>query len=151
MRRMDLRPRAYDGSPEDVAARLARAGAPPPERLRETPWLLECLALALEERDLPRPVDRATLAAIHREVEAALPSSREDGEAPFERPEDPVQALARLGTRQAWRMTPDLVERLRAKGYDDRGLLDLVLAVADANQWARLHRLLGLPPGWHSP
>jgi hypothetical protein len=25
-------------------------------------------------------------------------------------------------------------------------LLDLAVAIADANQWARLYRLLGLPP-----
>ena len=31
-------------------------------------------------------------------------------------------------------------------GYDDIPILDLAIAVAEANQWARIHRLLGLGP-----
>ena len=35
---------------------------------------------------------------------------------------------------------------LQRAGYDDLGILDLAIAVSDANQWARTHRLLGLAP-----
>ena len=62
------------------------------------------------------------------------------------RPEDPVEAFAFIGTRYAYRTTEAMIAALRERGYDDLGVLDLAIAVADANQWARLHRLLGLAP-----
>jgi hypothetical protein len=39
-----------------------------------------------------------------------------------------------------------MIDALRATGFDDLAILDLAIAVADANQWARTHRLLGLDP-----
>ena len=39
-----------------------------------------------------------------------------------------------------------MIGRLRQKGYDDLGILDLAIAVADANLWARIYRLEGLKP-----
>ena len=51
-----------------------------------------------------------------------------------------------MGTRYAYRTTPDMIEALRQEGFDDIGILDLAIAVAEANQWARIHRLLNLNP-----
>jgi alkylhydroperoxidase family enzyme len=61
------------------------------------------------------------------------------------RPADPVEAFAFVGTRYAQRATDAMVDALRGAGFDDLGILDLAIAVADANQWARMRRLLGLP------
>jgi hypothetical protein len=44
-----------------------------------------------------------------------------------------------------------MVEALRQAGFDDLRILDLAHAVADANQWARVHRLLGLDPAILTP
>jgi hypothetical protein len=57
-----------------------------------------------------------------------------------------MAALAFVGTRYAYRTTVDMIDALRQKGYDDTGILDLAIAVAEANQWARIHRLLDLDP-----
>ena len=37
-----------------------------------------------------------------------------------------------------------MIDALREDGYDDLGILDLAIAVADANMWARIYRLAGL-------
>ncbi|MBW1852784.1 MAG: hypothetical protein JRJ15_15475, partial [Deltaproteobacteria bacterium] len=34
----------------------------------------------------------------------------------------------------------------RRESYDDVGIMDLSIAVAEANQWTRIHRLLDLRP-----
>jgi alkylhydroperoxidase family enzyme len=44
-----------------------------------------------------------------------------------------------------------MIQALRTQGLDDLRILDLAIAVADANQWARLRRLVGLPPGLFTP
>ncbi len=72
------------------------------------------------------------------------------------RPTDPVEAFAFVGSRYASRTTERMIEALREAGYDDLGILALTIAVADANNWARLHRLAGLPAelgyaGWADP
>ena len=41
----------------------------------------------------------------------------------------------------------EMIDRLRQKGYDDTGILDLAIAVADANMWTRIYRLFGLDAG----
>ncbi len=38
-----------------------------------------------------------------------------------------------------------MIEALRAEGMDDSAILDLATAVADASQWFRNLRLMGLP------
>ena len=39
-----------------------------------------------------------------------------------------------------------MIDDLRGVNYDDVGILDLAIAVAIANFWARTHRLLGFEP-----
>jgi len=153
MARMDLANRPYRASFDEVVATVAPAlaagiddarAALAPARSR--PKVVEILRLALEERDARSTLDRPTLARIHRTVEAALPASRADAEGFHARPADPVEAFAFVGTRYAARTTAAMIAALRAAGYDDLGILDLATAIADANQWARTHRLLGLAP-----
>ncbi len=153
MRRMDLAVRPYATTYEEAVARLApvlarTTGAAPGERLRPLaarPKLIEVLQLALEERERST-VDRDTLARIHRTVETALPACPDDVAGFHARPSDPVEAFAFVGTRYAQRTTADMIRALRRDGRDDVAILDLAIAVASANQWARLHRLAGLAP-----
>ncbi len=153
MRRMDLGLRPYPSSFADAVAsaprvlqratdgKVAAALAP----IASRPKLVELLGLALEERERSR-LDVETVARIHHAVEAALPARPEDAEGFHARPTDPVEAFAFVGTRYAARATEEMIEALRRAGYDDLGILDLAIAVACANQWARLFRLSGLAP-----
>ena len=43
-----------------------------------------------------------------------------------------------------------MIDALRAEGYEDVNILDLAHAIAAANQWARMSRLLGLDPALFS-
>jgi len=152
LERMDLAvreyPRSFDDAVRDAAPVFARAlGGSLASQLAPIaarPKVVEMIALALEERDARSTLDRATLARIHATVEAALPAGPADVEGLHARPGDPVEAFAFVGTRYAYRTTQPMIDGLRRAGYDDLGILDLATAVADANQWARLHRLLGL-------
>ncbi len=150
LRRMDLANRPDRTSFEDACTRVeavvGRSVAAALEPLRPRPKVVESLALALEERDGASSLDSATLARVHRVVEAALPRSAGDAAGFHPRPEDPLDAFAFVGTRYAPRTTPAMIAALRGTGYGDLGILDLAVAVADANQWARMHRLAGLPP-----
>ena len=51
-----------------------------------------------------------------------------------------------MGTRYAYRATKEMIDMLRQQGYDDLRILDLAIAVADANMWTRIYRLFGLNP-----
>jgi alkylhydroperoxidase family enzyme len=152
MRRMDLRPRPYATVYDEAVAALApvlqRANGKPPGdallALRARPKLIESIRIRLEER-ARTSLDADTLASVHRTVEASLPSRPDDTEGFHPRPRDPVEAFAFVGTRYAYRTTDDTIAALRRAGFDDLGVLDLAIAVADANQWARLHRLVGVP------
>lgn len=153
--RMDLANRAYSQSWETVlrlAEPLLARGVDGPladalAPLRPRPKLVEALLLAVEERDARSSLPAATIARVQRVVEGALPRHRDEATGFHARPADPVDAFAFVGTRYAARATPALVDALRRTGLDDLAILDLAIAVADANQWARLSRLLGLPPG----
>jgi hypothetical protein len=129
MARMDLAPRPYPTTYAEAVARFARAtGRPPGDAFAPVaarPKLIEAIE--------------------HRTVEAALPSDPDQAVGFHARPADPIEAFAFVGTRYAARTTPEMIEALRRAGRDDLGVLDLAIAVADANQWARLHRLAGLP------
>ena len=124
-------------------ASLAQRLAP----LRSMPRAAEILRLAVEERDTRSSLDRARVALVHGEVERALPSRRDEAFGFHPRPRDPIDAFTFVGTRYAARTTETMIRELREAGFDDLGVLDLAIAVADANQWARTHRLLGLAPG----
>jgi alkylhydroperoxidase family enzyme len=110
------------------------------------PKLVEVLQLLLEERDQRSGLDRKILAKIHAAVEKALPATLIDAQGFHPVPDDPVDAFAFVGTRYAHRTTKRLIDGLRQKGYDDLAVLDLAIAVADANMWARIYRLTGLKP-----
>ena len=114
--------------------------------LQPRPKMIEALQLALEERDVRSSLDRETLAKIHRVVEEGLPANIDEAEGFHDRPTDPIESFAFVGTRYAYRATSDMIEALRQEGYDDIGILDLAIAVAEANQWARFYRLLNLNP-----
>ena len=150
LRRMDLANRpdraSFDDARSRVEALLGHPVGQSLEPLRIRPKVVESIALALEERDRASSLDRATLARVQRTVEAALPRSAEDANGFQARPADPVEGFAFVGTRYAQRTTSEAIATLRRAGYDDLGILDLAIAVADANQWARMFRLTGLPP-----
>ncbi len=113
---------------------------------RPRPRLVELYHMLLEERDRRSSIDREILAKIHKAVEKALPASIIDAEGFQPAPDDPIEAFAFVGTRHAYRTTKPSIDKLRQSGYDDLGILDLAIAVADANLWARLYRLAGLKP-----
>jgi hypothetical protein len=149
LRRMDLANRPYDATFADARLRLEQALGRPigeaVEPLRARPKLVEAIALAVEERDRWSSLGRGTVERVQRTVEAALPRSADDATGFHARPSDPVEAFAFVGTRYANRTTQTQIDALRRAGSDDFGILDLAIAVADANQWARLYRLAGLP------
>ena len=150
---MDLDNRRYEHSFDQVVAEVAPlvegtvpgllgdALAP----VRSRPKLVEALRHMIEEREVRSSLDRDVIATVHRTVEQYLAESAEDVTGFHPRPSDPVEAFAMVGTRYAARTTAAMVDALRDAGYDDLGILDLAIAIADANSWARLHRLLGLP------
>jgi hypothetical protein len=156
--RMDLANRPYR---EDYAAACA-AMAPVFQRttgrelthemepLRARPALVEALRLSLEERERSL-LSSEEVARIHELVERSLPRSPDEGRGFHARPSDPVEAFVFVGTRYAARTTEAMIEQLQAAGLDDLRILDLAHAVADANQWARMHRLLGLDPAVLTP
>jgi hypothetical protein len=154
MRRMDLSNRAYPLTYEEALNNLRplfnrTMGRDPGKEfagLRSRPKLIEAFQLALEEREMRSSLDNGVHEKVHRAVEAALPKSMEEAEGFHNRPEDPLEAFAFVGTRYAYRTTQDMIEALRGDGYDDMAILDLAIAVAEANQWARVHRFLGLAP-----
>jgi len=151
MRRMDLAIRPYEksfievreGARTAVERSLGRALGGELDPFAARPALAESLQLALEERDTRCSLDRDTLVRIHAGVEDALPAGPEEVTGFHPRPADPVDAFAFVGTRYAQRTTAAMIDALRASGYDDLGILDLAIAVADANQWARMSRLTG--------
>jgi len=151
---MDLDNRPYDTPYEDAIKNITpvfeKAFGKPPEdeldHLRQRPHLVEAFQLALEERDGRSGLDREVIKKVQQAVEAALPKNRDEAEGFHTRPENPVEAFAFIGTRYAHRITGDLISALKTDGFDDTGIMDLAIAVADANQWARLHRLSGLKP-----
>jgi hypothetical protein len=153
-RRVDLTNRACGGSFEQALAESGRkiellVGSPLRTRLeplRARPHAIEILQLALEERDRRSSLARAVITRVQQGVEDALPAGGEDVAGIHSRPRDPVDAFVFVGTRYAARTTVQMIDALRAVGFDDLGVLDLAIAVADANQWARTHRLLGLDP-----
>ncbi len=154
MSKMDLKNRKFNFSYEETLENLTplfeqALGRKPGDAfaaVKSCPRLIEVFRLMLEERDIHTSLNRETLAQIHRSVEDALPAGIEDVKGFHKRPENPVEAFAFVGTRYAYRTTKDMIDDLRRLNYDDVGILDLAIAVAGANYWARIHRLLGLEP-----
>ena len=153
-RSMDLGNRRFDRSYEQELAQVDqlldaagcctdRSGY---EVFRARPQGLSVVRHALEERDVRCSLDRSVLARVHAVVEEALPSGPDEAFGFHPRPTDPVDAFAFVGTRYASRTTEEMVAALRSTGMVDLEIMDLAIAVADANQWARMSRLLGLDP-----
>lgn len=153
LKRMDLTNRPYRASYEEAVSRIApllegalgKCATQELAALRSRPHLIETLQLALEERHQRSSLDRTILATVDRAVEEALPASEDDLSGFHARSSDPVVDFAFVGTRYAYRTTQARIDALRRAGYDDLGVLDLATAVADANLWARMYRLVGLP------
>jgi hypothetical protein len=153
-RNWDLQPRSYEKTYAQALADMGPVFARATGRtltddfdpLRSRPQLIEALRLTLEERDERSGLSRETLVSVQRVVEDALPAGPEDVRGLHRRPDDPVEAFAFVGTRYAYRATREMIAALRGLGYGDLDILDLAIAIADANQWARMHRLLGLSP-----
>jgi len=149
--RWDLAGRDYRGTADDAVAALrspyqaltgrALGGELAPVAPR--PAIVEYLRLGIEDLVARSSLDRATVARVSALVEQALPDGEQDVQGIHPRPQDPVEAFAFVGTRYAYRTTAKMVDALRGRGLDDRGILDLAVAVATANQWARLGRLVG--------
>lgn len=112
--------------------------------LESRPHIIEILSSSIRERDEYSSLEKGVASKIHALVEEYLPDNEEDSTGLHKRPEDPVDAFIFVGTRYAQRTTPPMIDALRKAGYDDLGVLDLAIAISDANMWVRLHRLLGL-------
>jgi len=153
-RSMDLANRSFDRSFDEVMADIEslhrRAGGKGDlatlEVFRSRPHGLEVLRWALEERDERCSLERETVARVHAMVEEALPSGPDEAFGFHPRPSDPIDAFAFVGTRYAARTTREMVDALRLTGMGDVHIMDLAITIADANQWARMSRLLGLDP-----
>jgi len=154
MSKMDLQNRKFNTSYEETVENITplfeqAMGRKPGDvfaPVKSRPGLIEVFRFILEERVIHTSLKRETLSDIHRTVEDALPADIEDVQGFHERPENPVEAFAFAGTRYAYRTTKDMINDLRGMNYDDVGILDLAIAVAGANFWARTHRLLNLKP-----
>ena len=114
------------------------------ETLRARPQILEVLQLLLEERLQRCSFAPEVLTQVNHTVEAALPENMDQARDFHQLPDDAIERLAFVGTRYAFRTTKEMIDRLRQQGYDDLGILDLAIAVADANMWTRIYRLFGL-------
>jgi hypothetical protein len=153
MARMDLSNRAER---IDVAAELAAIASYLPtqvtaqdlEPLRRWPKVLAYYRGLLLERHAASSLDAATTRLVWETVARALPAGPDEAHGFHDRPRDPVAAFAFVGTRYAARTTPEMIAALRAAGYDDLGVMDLAIAVSDANAWARVTRWLGLDRLW---
>jgi alkylhydroperoxidase family enzyme len=154
MARMDLKNRVYTGSYEDVTnsltpyfgSEIAKDLKNRLQPLESRPKLIETLHLALEERDRRSSLDRPIVESIQHIVEESLPASNQEAVGFHPIPKDPIEAFAFVGTRYAHHTTKDMVDAVRQVGYGDLEILDLAIAVADANMWARVYRLVGLEP-----
>ena len=154
MSRMDLKNRKFGSSYEETLENITPLFEQTMDRkpgdafapVKTRPKLIEVFQFILEEQVIHTSLNRETLADIHRTVEDALPAAIDDAKGFHARPENPVEAFAFVGTRYAYRTTENMIDELRRMNYDDVGILDLAIAVAIANFWARTHRLLSLEP-----
>jgi alkylhydroperoxidase family enzyme len=93
-----------------------------------------------------RELDREMVERVSRVVADALPREEEEAKGFHARPQEPLDALAFVGTRYAVRTTDELVDAVRAKyGYGDPELTDLFYAISMRNGLERMNRLLAEP------
>mgnify|MGYP003565234244 CR=1 FL=1 len=154
MAQMDLANRDYNVSFKEALENLKPYYKDPMRQmleeklapLKSRPKLIEALRLMLEEREVRSGLEPSVKAKVGRLVEMNLPAGKHEAEGFHPIPEDPVEAFIFVGTRYAYRTTKEMIDALRHQGYDDLGILDLATAIADANMWARVYRLVGLDP-----
>ena len=149
--KMDMRNRTYpfgfDEAMETLYTLLGDTGnihQQNLETLQARPQLVEVLQLLLEEKLQRCSLDPEVLAQVNQTVEAALPENMSQARGFHQLPDDAIERFAFVGTRYAFRTTKEMIDSLRQQGYDDLGILDLAIAVADANLWTRIYRLFGL-------
>ena len=133
----------------DVAAAIAEAEAvlgPFPAgyaALREAPNVAAFLTTV---SDVVRRIDPALVARVAPVVADALPACEDEAVGFHERPTDPIDALAFVGTRYPVRTTDSMIAAVREKyGYGDPELTDLFYAISMRNCFERLDRLLAGP------
>ncbi len=91
-------------------------------------------------------IDPAVFDAVTPAVAAALPHGEDEATGFHERPGDPIEALAFVGTRYAVRTTDAMVDAVRQKtGYGDPEILDLFYAISMRNALERMNRLMAGP------
>ncbi len=143
----DLSQRSWDGSADALVERLSALAPGASEALRaleSTPAVLEIIDswfVELAERSTLEPSLRAHILEIAKQ---ALPRDENEAIGLHYLPEDPVDAFVFMGTRYAYRVGPAEIAALRGEGFDDEGLLDLAICVAQANAALRLLPLLGV-------
>lgn len=94
-----------------------------------------------------RSIDSAMLHQVETAVSSALQDTDVEPPAEHPSPRNPLEALAFLGTRHAYRVTPADVDRVRQEyGWSDAELTDLFYAIAVRNIVERLDRLLARQP-----
>jgi hypothetical protein len=139
----------YEQAVQEIWPVFERAVGRPPaddfEALSSRPQLVEAVQLILEEQLYRSSLSESTLSRVHRIVEKQLLPNDPTMTATQNR-DDPIESFVVIGTRHPYRATVDSVHALRRAGLDDLAILDLALAIADANMWARYYRLLELSP-----
>jgi hypothetical protein len=91
-------------------------------------------------------IDPAIFDAVTPAVAAALPHGEDEATGFHERPSDPIEALAFVGTRYPVRTTDAMVDAVRQKtGYGDPEILDLFYAISMRNALERMNRLMAGP------
>jgi len=91
-------------------------------------------------------IDPTIFDAVTPAVAAALPHGEDEATGFHERPSDPIEALAFVGTRYPVRTTDAMVDAVRRKtGYGDPEILDLFYAISMRNALERMNRLMARP------
>ena len=149
---MDLKNRTYesdyDREIEAIRPNLPADMQPHAEQLLSAfetrPKIVEALRLALQSRRVFVQSHPEAAVTVERTVRESLPATVEDAQGIHARPSDAVAALSFVGTRYAQRTTAAMVDAVRAEGFGDQDVVELAVAIADANQWERCWRLAGL-------
>jgi hypothetical protein len=85
---------------------------------------------------------------VTRAVAAALPADESESTGFHTRPDDPLDALCFVGTRNVVRVTNEMVDAVRrAHGWNDAPLTDQFYVISYRNAVERLDRLLAAVPG----
>jgi hypothetical protein len=147
MRRfVDLSNREPDVDAESALREAAGVLGPLPrgfDQAREVPNVAAFLTTVTR---VVERLDGEMVKRVKGAVAAALPAREEEATGFHERPGEPLEALAFVGTRYAVRTTQEMVDAVRTEyGWDDAELTDLFYAIAMRNGLERMNRLLAAP------